>query len=93
MSRMLEAFIAYERETRDRLGDYNTMSVPIGTRLQRIIRLDNGWKLWVATRDYIHGTYYILDNDGSMTMVTARSDEGDEIAHTRPSDDAIRRGT
>lgn len=91
MSKLLEAFIAFERETRDRLGDHNTLAVPVGTRLQRIIRNDNGWQLWLSTRDYKHGTYYLLNNDGSMQMVVARPDEGDEITNSRPSDDEIRR--
>ena len=93
MGRMLDAFIAYERELRDRPATHNLGGVPVGTRLLRIIRHDNSWQLWVATRDFKYGTYYMLNGDGSMQMVTTRVDEGDDITYSRPSDDTIRRRT
>lgn len=90
MSNLLDAFIAYEFETKDRLAAHSVVGVPVGTRLQRVIRHENGWQLWVATRDFVHGTYYLLGNDGSMVSITVREDEGDEIITVRPSDDAVR---
>lgn len=91
MSKMLDAFIAYERELRDRPDTHSIVGVPVGTRLLRIIRYSNSWQLWIATRDFMNGTYYMLDDDGSMRSVTSRADEGDEIINVRPSDDTIRR--
>lgn len=88
---MLDAFIAFERETRDRLDTHRVVGVPVGTRLQRIIRHGNSWQLWIATRNFMDGTYYMLDDNGSMRSVTSRPDEGDEIITVRPSDDEIRR--
>lgn len=81
---MLDAFIAFER---DRQATHSVVGVPVGTRLQRIIRHEYGWQLWVATRDFAHGTYYVLYNNGAMDNITTRSDEGDEIIFVRPSDD------
>lgn len=91
MSRMLDAFIQYERETRGKLDAHSIVGVPVGTRLQRIIRGVNGWTLWVATRDYKHGTYYVLHNTGLAENITVRGDEGDNEFVMRPSDDTIRR--
>ena len=91
MSRLLDAFIAYERDRSVQLDAHRIVGVPVGTRLQRIIRNEDGWQLWVATRDYVYGTYYLLYSDGSMYSVTARPDEGDEYIQVRPSDDTIRR--
>ena len=54
------------------------IGVPLGTRLQRIIRHDNAWQLWVSTNDYVYGTYYMLYDDGRAASTTVREDEGDE---------------
>ena len=88
---MLDAFIAYERETRDRLEGHRFIGVPIGTRLRAIMRGENSWRLWIATNDFKHGTYYTLYNDGAIYSTTARRDEGDEHIVVRPTDDMIRR--
>lgn len=85
---MLDAFVDYERRVSN-IDHHTTVGVPVGTRLQRIIRLSNGWLLWVATRDYMHGTYYMLYDNGRMDNITSRADEGDEITYVRPSDDVI----
>lgn len=37
-----------------------------------------GWRLWLSTTDFIHGTYLRLFSDGRVTRVTVRGDEGDE---------------
>lgn len=66
------------------------MGVPIGTRLMRVVRLPTGWRIWVATADFIYGTYYELNEDGSVLHYTAREDEGDEFFSARPSDEDIR---
>jgi len=93
---MIEAFIEYE-ERRAQLAthvdpnaDHSVVGVPLGTRLQRIIRLDNGWRLWLATNDFKHGTYLDIHNNGMIVRVTVRADEGDECFVVRPSDDHIR---
>jgi len=93
--RMIAAFAAYERQLRDRVGDehspHNVIGTPIGTRLQRIIRLRDGWRLWTATANLIHGTCIELHNDGTVTRLTTRVDEGDEEFVVRPADDQARR--
>ena len=70
--------------------DTNTLATPLGTRLQRIIRLPRGWRLWLATRDFVFGTYLELHDTGRVVNITTREDEGDEIFQARPSDKEIR---
>ena len=91
MSKMLDAFIAFERETAHKLDAHSIVGVPLGTRLQRIVRHRNGWQLWTATRDYTYGTFYVLGDSGVVKTITSRRDEGDEVINARPSDDTIRR--
>ena len=67
------------------MSDHNTIGVPLGTRLQRIIRLPNGWRLWIATADFVFGTYLELFDDGRILRCTTRKDEGDEVYWVRPS--------
>ena len=67
-------------------GDTNTIGVPPGTRLQRIIRLEHGWWLWIATTDFVYGTYIVLYDNGRIIHCTIRADEGDEIMQVRPAD-------
>ena len=67
-------------------GNENTIGIPLGTRLLRIVRTTDGWRCWIATRDFIHGTYLHLHNDGSITRVVVRVGEGDEIMQVRPPD-------
>jgi hypothetical protein len=66
--------------------DRHTMATQPGTRLMRIIRLPRGWRLWLATRDYIFGTYLELFDDGRVLNCTVRAEEGDEYYWARPSD-------
>jgi hypothetical protein len=68
------------------------IGVPTGTRLHRIIRLEHGWRLWLSTNDYIHGTYLECHNSGIVTRTTVREDEGDETIPIRPADNTIRYG-
>jgi hypothetical protein len=70
--------------------DHNTMQMQPGTRLHRIIRLYHGWRIWIATRDYIFGNYLELFDDGHVLNCTVRVDEGDDYYWARPSDDEIR---
>ena len=67
-------------------GDTNTIGVPPGTRLQRIIRLPHGWCLWIATNDFMYGTFIELQDSGAILHVVCRVDEGDEIMQVRPAD-------
>ena len=70
-------------------GNHMVIDVLIGTRVHRIDRIMNGWRVWIASRDYKLGTYITLNNDGSATTTTSRVDEGDEIIQIRPSDATI----
>ncbi|SRR6187399_1660682 len=83
---MLDAFIAYERNTQHMPATHNTIHMSPGKRLLRIIRGDDGWKVWMATRDFIHGSYIELHNDGSAYRWECRPDEGDECIMIRPDD-------
>jgi hypothetical protein len=84
---MLEAFAEYEQSKRTQIrGDHNTIAVPLGTRLLRMIRLPHGWRLWLSTNDFIYGTYLELFDDGRILRVTARQDEGDEMFWVRMED-------
>lgn len=67
--------------------DRNTMATSVGCRLQRIIRLPHGWRLWTATRDYKYGSYLELFDDGRVLNCTTRVDEGDDYYWCRPSDE------
>lgn len=67
--------------------DTTTLPFAIPQRLYRIERdIRGGWILWIATRDYIHGTFIMLWDDGKAERVTIREDEGDEILMIRPCD-------
>ena len=35
--------------------------------------------LWLTTRDLVHGSYYWLDDHGTIARVTSRPDEGDDV--------------
>lgn len=70
--------------------DHCIVGLPPGTRLYRIVRLPRGWRLWIATRDYISGTYLELFEDGRVLNCTARVDEGEDVFWVRPSDEYIR---
>lgn len=52
----------------------------------RIERLPGMWRVWLATRDYVFGTYLLLHDDGRVFNVTDRVDEGEERFAVRPSD-------
>ena len=97
--RMLAGFALYREGSPAQPGghsantlDHYTMQMQPGTRLQRIIRLPRGWRLWLATRDFVFGTYLELHDTGRVVNITTREDEGDEIIHARPSDEEIRNG-
>jgi hypothetical protein len=88
---MLDAFAEHERMRRVALHDgHNLIAMQPGTRLYRIVRLTYGWRLWLATRDFVHGSYRELHNDGTIMAYECRPDEGDEVYRIRPSDDEIR---
>ena len=68
------------------------VGTPLGTRLQRIVRMEHGWRLWLSTNDYVHGTYLECHNSGMIERITVREDEGDEVILIRPTDNTIRYG-
>lgn len=83
-----------ERANESALLLHATIGCPIGTRLHRIVRVtQDQWMLWTATKDFVYGTYLLLNHDGSIERVTARQDEGDEIWTVRPSDYEILRNS
>ena len=87
---MLKAFSEYESMHRNALHDaHNIIAVQPGTRLYRIIRLTYGWRIWLATRDFVYGSYRELHNDGTIIAYECRPDEGEEVYKIRPSDDDI----
>lgn len=91
--RMLMGFALYTEPTvaLPPTHDHNTIQMQPGTRLHRLLRLPHGWRLWIATRDFIYGTYIELFDDGRGITLTSRADEGDEFYCWRPSDEELRR--
>ena len=75
---------------RELTPDQCNVAMPIGARAQRIVRLPHGWRLWLATADFIYGTYLELFDDGRIMNMTTRRDEGDDYYWARPSDNEIR---
>ena len=49
--------------------------------------INSHWRLWLATNDFVHGTYLALFDDGHCERVTVRAGEGDDIMLIKPSDD------
>ena len=86
--RLLQGFAEYEDTSLAAM--HSTIGVRPGTRLMRIVRLSYGFRLWLATRDYIHGTYMELHDNGQVVTFITRVDEGDETILVRPSDEEIR---
>jgi hypothetical protein len=84
--RMLAGFALYREPAAPVGADHNTIGTPIGTRLQRIIRLYHGWRLWTATNNFVHGSYLELFDDGRILNCTVRRDEGDEMFWARGPD-------
>ncbi len=70
-----------------RMYNTTTIGIPSGTRLLRIIRHDTWWQLWIATKDYVHGTYLACYDDGRVMNITLREGDGPDEFHVRPSDD------
>jgi hypothetical protein len=62
------------------------IGIPIGTRLMRIERNAQSWKLWIATTDYKYGTYILCYDNGAMHRITERPDEGPEIMLVKGED-------
>ena len=62
------------------------IGIPVGTRLQRIVRHEHWWQVWIATNDFIHGTFLQLHDDGTIYNVTERVNEGPEIFEVKPQD-------
>lgn len=88
---MLQAFADYEQRDPATVGPRHTVvGMPVGTRLLRMIRKPGCWWLWIATSDFIFGTYLCVYDDGRIERVTVREDEGDDIITIRPSDEFIR---
>lgn len=66
-------------------ADIDTLALATSVRLRRIVRLPNGWRLWIDTADFVYGTYYELHDTGRVVRFTVREDQGDEIVQMRPS--------
>lgn len=66
----------------------STVGIPIGTRLLRVDRLHQAWRLWTDTRDYVYGTYILLHDDGAVYRITERRGEGMDVALVRERDHA-----
>jgi hypothetical protein len=87
---MLNAFADYEHA--HALPDHhNIMQQYPGTRLYRVVRIPDGWRIWLATRDFIHGSFLELHNSGLVIRYDIRPDDGEESFVCRPSDDDIMR--
>lgn len=71
--------------------DQDTIGMELGARCHRIVRLPNGWRIWLATRDYKFGTFIELSDQGRAVRFVTRIDQGDEIYQVRPSDAEIKR--
>lgn len=89
-ARMLAGFALYREQSLR--PDQCTIGMPIGSRAMQLIRLPNGWRLWLATKDFVYGTYIELFSDGRIMHMTTRCNEGDEYFWARPSDEDIRLG-
>ena len=75
------------------LIDYHRIGVPVGTRLQALMRVERGWMVWTAFNkasvpEQWLGTYLLLGDDGSVQKITIREDGGEDIWLIRPADDA-----
>lgn len=88
MNKLLAGFASYTEP--DLSKEQCTIGMPLGSRLHRIERLPHGWRLWLATNDYVHGTYLEAYDSGMVVSVTVREDEGDEAHVVRPNDFTIR---
>jgi hypothetical protein len=88
---MLAAFASYEQDAR--IPDmHNIMQQYPGTRLYRVVRCGpDKWRVWLATRDFIHGSFLELHNNGLVVRYDVRPDDGEESFVVRPSDDDILR--
>jgi hypothetical protein len=71
--------------------EHRIVGMPLGSRCKRIERLQDGWRIWLATQDYIYGTFLTLFDGGEIQRTTTRQDEGDDVFVVRPTDDEIRR--
>lgn len=65
---------------------HHIIGIPLGTRVHRIDRLGDVWRVWIATKDYMHGTFIDLHMDGHATHTCVRVDEGDDTILIRPPD-------
>ncbi len=64
------------------------VGIPPDTQLLRIDRLVDSYILWISTKDFIHGTYLQVYNDGEVLHCTERNDEcGPDVYTIKPSDD------
>lgn len=89
---MLDAFVDYER-SHVLSTEHNILQQYPGTRLYRVVRIVGAWRVWLATRDFIHGSFLELHDTGLVMRYDIRPDDGEESFVVRPSDDDIRRGS
>ncbi len=60
------------------------IGIPPNTKCLRIERHAHAWVVWTSTKDFKHGTYLWLDDDGSVCNITEREDEGPECVLVKP---------
>ena len=71
--------------------DHTIVGMPLGARCHRITRLPRGWRVWIATNDFVYGTFLELFDDGRVLHCTTRPDEGEDVYWVRPCDDEVKR--
>lgn len=67
--------------TNDALGNSRRVSIPLGTYLSALIRVESGWQAWTAATknksnnpgDWF-GTYLLLGDNGSVTRIQEKED-------------------
>ena len=73
------------------MPEFRRIGVPPGTRLQALMRVDDGWLVWTAfnnasTPERWLGTYLHLKHDGSINRVTVKEDGSEDVFTIRPAD-------
>ena len=67
------------------------IGIPLGTRLSGLLRVKDGWQVWIAVKDKSanpsqwQGTYLLCNDDGSVIRVQNDIDP-EEIFHVKHSD-------
>ena len=67
------------------------IGIPLGTRLSGLLRVKNGWQVWIAVKDKSvnpsqwQGTYLLCNDDGSVIRIQNDIDP-EEIFHVKHAD-------